>query len=96
MKELVTNAIQHSRTVESGGRVHIELKNTTTNFSIRVSDSGNGPATDAQSPGLGNKIVEALAHQMDATVTNGRLSAGYADNITIPHSVKTGCQMKTR
>jgi two-component sensor histidine kinase len=72
--------------------VHIELKNTTTNFSIRVSDSGNGPASDAQTPGLGTKIVEALAHQMDATVTKGRLSTGYAVTITIPHTVKTSCQ----
>ena len=59
MNELVTNAIQHSRAVEAGGRVHVVLQNTTENFSIRVSDPGNGPDGDAQPTGLGTKIVEA-------------------------------------
>jgi two-component sensor histidine kinase len=89
MNELVTNAIQHSRAVETGGRVHLVLKNTTENFSIRISDPGNGPDDDAHTTGLGTKIVEALARQIDATVTKGRLATGYAVTITIPHRVKT-------
>ena len=88
MNELVTNAIQHSRAVETGGRVHLVLKNTTENFSIRISDPGNGP-DDAHTTGLGTTIVEALAHQIDATVTKGRLPTGYAITITVPHRVKT-------
>jgi two-component sensor histidine kinase len=89
MNELVTNAIQHSGTVEAGGRVHVALKNDQDNFSIRVSDSGDGPTDGAQTTGLGVKIVEALAHQIDATVTKERLPTGYAVTITIPHRVKT-------
>ena len=89
MNELVTNAIQHSRSVETDGRVHIVLKNTTENFSIRVSDPGNGPDDNSQITGLGTTIVEALAHQIEATVTKGRLPTGYAVTITIPHRVKT-------
>jgi len=89
MNELVTNAIQHSRAVETGGHVHVVLQNTTENFSIRVSDPGNGPDGDAQPTGLGTKIVEALAQQIDATVTKGRLPTGYAVTVTIPHRAKT-------
>jgi two-component sensor histidine kinase len=90
MNELVTNAIQHSRAAETGGRVHVVLQNTTENFSIRVSDPGNGPDGDAQTTGLGTRIVEALAQQIDATVTKGRSPTGYAVTITVPHRVKTG------
>jgi hypothetical protein len=55
---------------------------------MRVSDSGNGP-DDAQTTGLRATIVEALAQQIDATVTKGRLPTDYAITITIPHRVKT-------
>ena len=89
MNELVTNAIQHSRAVETGGRVHVVLQNTTEDFSIRVSDPGNGPDEDAQPTGLGATIVEALAQQIDAKVTKGRLPTGYAVTITVPHREKT-------
>jgi two-component sensor histidine kinase len=87
MNELVTNAIKHSGAVETGGRVHIMLKNSTENFSVTVLDPGDGPDVE-QTTGLGARIVEALARQIVAAVTKGRLATGYAVTIIVPHRVK--------
>ena len=89
VNELVTNAIQHSRPAGKGGRVHVVLKNAPDNFSISVSDPGDGPDDDAtQTTGLGTQIVEAFARQIDATVTKERLPAGYVVTVTVPHRVQ--------
>ena len=83
--ELITNAIQHSGSVGKGGSVHVSLKNHADKFSISVSDPGNGPAIDAPpTAGLGTRIVEALAHQINATVTKERLAARYKVSVTVP------------
>lgn len=85
VNELVTNAIRHSRPAGDGGAVHVFLKNHAETFSISVSDPGKGPAIDAQSTtGLGTRIVEALAKQIDATVEKECLAAGYKVTITVP------------
>jgi two-component sensor histidine kinase len=86
VNELVTNAIQHSRPSNRGGRVQIVLKTAADSFSISVSDGGNGPPIDAdtQTYGLGARMVQAFAHQIGATITKGRNPAGYAVTVTIP------------
>jgi two-component sensor histidine kinase len=84
VNELVTNAIQHSRPAGRGGRVHIVLKSFPDNFSISISDLGDGPAATEIS-GLGTRIVESLALQIDATVTKCRVPAGYTVTMTVPH-----------
>jgi two-component sensor histidine kinase len=85
VNELVTNAIQHSGAVGEGGSVRVLLKNHKDMFSISVSDPGNGPVIDAQSTiGLGTRIVEALGHQINATVTKERLAAGYKVTVAVP------------
>ena len=43
VNELITNAIQHSRPPGESGNVHIVLKDHADNFSISVSDPGDGP-----------------------------------------------------
>jgi two-component sensor histidine kinase len=91
VNELVTNAIQHSRPVGEGGSVHIVLKSRRDNFSISVSDPGDGPAVAEASElgtrhaGLGTRIVDTLAHQLNAQVEKGRLSEGYSVTVTVPH-----------
>ena len=67
--------------------MHIVLKNSTENFSVTVLDPGDGPDVE-QTTGLGARIVEALARQIDAAVTKGRLATGYAVTIIVPHRVK--------
>ena len=84
VNELITNAIQHSRPVGEGGRVSILLKTFSDQFSVSVSDSGDGPA-GTQTSGLGTRLVDALAHQLQATVTRDRVPGGYAVTLTVPH-----------
>jgi two-component sensor histidine kinase len=86
VNELVTNAIQHSRPSSRGGRVQIALKTAPDSFSISVSDEGNGPPlhADTQTSGIGARMIEAFARQIDATITKGRGSAGYGVRVTVP------------
>jgi two-component sensor histidine kinase len=86
VNELATNAIQHSRPSSRGGRVQIVLKTAPESFSITVSDEGNGPPlhADTQTSGIGARMVEAFARQIDATITEGRNPAGYAVTVTVP------------
>ena len=83
VNELVTNAIRHSRPAGEGGSVHIVLEADAGNFAMSVSDPGDGPAVpqvgelDARRAGLGTRLVETLARQINATVTRGRSAAGY-------------------
>jgi two-component sensor histidine kinase len=86
VNELATKAIQHSRPSSRDGRVQIALKTAPDGFSISVSDQGNGPPqhTDTQTSGIGVRMVEAFARQMEATLTKGRSSAGYAVRVTVP------------
>jgi two-component sensor histidine kinase len=89
VNELVTNAIQHSRPSSRGGRVDIALKMAPDRFSISVSDQGDGPIDErdaiAQADGLGARMVDAFARQIDATITKERNPAGYAVTVTVPH-----------
>ena len=91
VNELVTNAIQHSRPVGESGNVQIVLKSHADNFSISVSDPGDGPPAAQTSAGLGTRhaglgtrIVETLARQINATVAKERLANGYKVTVTVP------------
>jgi two-component sensor histidine kinase len=86
VNELATNAIQHSRPLDRGGRVQIALKTAPDCFSVSVSDEGNGPSLHAgtQGSGIGARMVEALARQIDAMITRRRSSAGYDVTVTVP------------
>ena len=92
MNELITNAIQHSRPLGKTGNVHIVLKTCTDNFSLSVSDPGVGPPAaqaagdpGARHGGLGTRIVEALARQINATLAKERSATGYEVTVTVPH-----------
>jgi signal transduction histidine kinase len=79
-------AIQHSRPSSRGGCVQIALKTAPDRFSISVSDEGNGTPlhADTQTSGIGARMIEAFARQIDATITKGRSSAGYSVRVTVP------------
>jgi two-component sensor histidine kinase len=92
VNELITNAIQHSRPVGESGSVNVVLKDRANNFSISVSDPGDGPPANQQPgslgtrhAGLGTRIVETLARQINATVAKERSAAGYKVTVTVPH-----------
>jgi two-component sensor histidine kinase len=89
VNELVTNAIQHSRPASESGSVHIVLKQQEDNFSISVSDPGGGPPAaqtadlGTRHAGLGTRIVDALARQINATVSRELSAAGYKVTVAV-------------
>ena len=91
VNELITNAIQHSRPQDESGNVHIVLKSYADNFSISISDPGEGPADGhaagslgTRHAGLGTQIVETLARQINATLAKERSATGYEITVTVP------------
>jgi two-component sensor histidine kinase len=93
VNELVMNAIQHSRPQGEGGYVHIVLKNHANYFSICISDPGDGPSAEystsglgTRHAGLGTRIVDALARQINATLEKECLAPGYKVTVAVPHS----------
>jgi two-component sensor histidine kinase len=84
VNELVTNAIQHSKPIGESGTLHVLLKCHPDTFAISVSDPGNGPVTGQSPTGLGTRIVETLARQINATIAKGRLSKGFKVTVTVP------------
>jgi len=92
VNELITNAIQHSRPVSQGGSVHVTLKDQADHYSISVSDPGDGPAATkapgslgSRHSGLGTRIIETLARQIDATIAKEVLATAYRVTVTVPH-----------
>jgi two-component sensor histidine kinase len=90
--ELVTNAIKHSSPPSGGGRVQIVHKTAQDSFSITVSDEGNGPPLEAetQTAGIGARMIEAFARQIDGAITKGRNPAGYSVTLTVPRRTDRG------
>lgn len=92
VNELAMNAIQHSNPQSEGGNVRIVLKNHADNFSIGIADPGTGPAS-AQTvdgsgiphAGLGTKIIDTLARQINAKLTKETSARGYEVTVTVPH-----------
>jgi two-component sensor histidine kinase len=85
VNELVTNALRHSRPVGEDAGIRVVLRKNPDNFIIDVSDPGDGPATAQTESGLGTRIIETLAHQINATVAKGRVTTGYTVTVTVPH-----------
>lgn len=72
LTELVINSLKHGfPNGHRDGQVLVDYRSEGSGWILRVDDNGVGyPADDADSPpGLGTGIVEALAQQLDATVT---------------------------
>jgi len=70
--ELVINAIKHAfRDRPAGGKITVSFAEKEGAWLLAVSDNGTGMGTDNErgKPGLGTGIVDALAKQLDATVT---------------------------
>ena len=71
--------------------MHIVLEADAGNFSISVSDPGDGPAVPqanelgARRAGLGTRLVETLSRQINATVTKGCSAAGYTVTVAAAH-----------
>ena len=74
--ELVINSLKHAFPEGRKGRIVVSYRADGAAWTLSVSDDGVGMAQDVANkpPGLGTSIVNALAHQLKATV---RLTAGH-------------------
>jgi two-component sensor histidine kinase len=90
VNELITNAIQHSKPPGEGRNMRVWLKAHSDTFSISVSDQGEGPCADQTHAGLGSRIIEALARQINATIKKEHVAPGYKVTLTVPHDGQLG------
>jgi two-component sensor histidine kinase len=86
VNELLTNAIQHSLPVVEGKAVHVVVSSHPEDFSVSVSDPGDGPDPEETTAGLGTRLIDALVRQIDATMAKQSSTAGYTVTVSVPHS----------
>jgi two-component sensor histidine kinase len=84
--ELVINALKHAFPHHRHGKILVDYRSDGTSWTLSVSDTGIGmPADPADArPGLGTGIVEALARQLDATVSIAPANPGTSVSIIHP------------
>jgi len=86
--ELVINALKHGFPEGDEGEILVSYDAEHSDWRLSVADNGSGAkeATDDESPhvGLGTSIVEALAHQLGATVEKASGPQGTTVTITAP------------
>jgi two-component sensor histidine kinase len=85
VNELLTNAIQHSQPVDGRRAIHVVVSSHQNEFSVSVSDTGDGPDPAQTTSGLGTRLVNALAGQINATIRKQGLVANYIITVTVPH-----------
>jgi len=69
--ELVINALKHGFPGGAEGQILVSYDVQNAGWRLSVADNGSGPkepGNESPRPGLGTSIVEALAHQLNATV----------------------------
>jgi chemotaxis protein methyltransferase CheR len=83
--ELVINALKHGFPSGEEGEILVSYDAQDSGWRLSVSDNGSGPKEAAGEPahtGLGTSIVEALAHQLNATVQKTGGNRGTTVSIT--------------
>lgn len=83
--ELVINALKHAFPSGEEGEILVSYDVQNSGWRLSVSDNGSGPTEVANEPphvGLGTSIVEALAHQLKATVEKSGGPQGTTVSIT--------------
>jgi two-component sensor histidine kinase len=84
VNELLSNSIQHAK--PAGERVlRVVVRSDAHHFSVGVSDPGNGPGPAPIISGLGTRLVESLAGQINATLTRESSDGRYTVTISVPH-----------
>jgi two-component sensor histidine kinase len=85
--ELVINVLKHAFPNDQEGEVLVKYEAQNSGWQLSVSDNGSGPkevAGELPHTGLGTTIVEALAHQLNATVHKSSGPQGTAVTIAAP------------
>lgn len=87
LNELVVNALKHGFAVDQGGSIRVECRENADGISLTVSDDGAKLSRDfhpSESPGLGMKMINALARQLHARFEITRDSQRQAFSLHIP------------
>jgi hypothetical protein len=82
VNELVTNAVKY-------GGASCSVSTTTTPdglLTLMVSDSGSGPSADRPQTGMGSRMVNAFAKNLNAVVEQFADARGYTVKISVPLS----------
>jgi chemotaxis protein methyltransferase CheR len=69
--ELLINALKHAFSSGEEGEILVSYEAQASGWRLSVSDNGSGAKEEGDEPahtGLGTSIVEALAHQLNATI----------------------------
>jgi two-component sensor histidine kinase len=83
----VINALKHGFSAGAEGEIVVSYDVQDTGWRLSISDNGSGTQEASGEPphaGLGTSIVEALAHQLDATVQKTSGPQGTTVTITAP------------
>ena len=83
--ELVINALKHAFPDDRKGKILVDYKTHTANWTLSVTDDGVGISTAPGSAkaGLGTSIVQALTKQLGATISVAGANPG--TNVSIVH-----------
>jgi two-component sensor histidine kinase len=88
LNELTTNAIKHAFAPESEGLIAIAVRRSGGAVTVRITDNGKGVSDGfslTESTGFGMTIVNALLHQIDATIRHDvPPEGGTSFELTIP------------
>jgi two-component sensor histidine kinase len=84
VNELLTNAVQHSRSIGEGRDIRVVVSCQPDDFSVSVSDPGSGPDPTQTTSGLGTRLVDALARQINATIAKESVAGSYTVTVTVP------------
>jgi two-component sensor histidine kinase len=85
--ELVINALKHGFPAGAGGEIVVSYAALDSSWRLSVSDNGLGSleaSGEVPHTGLGTSIVEALAHQLEATVEKTSGPEGTVVTISAP------------
>jgi two-component sensor histidine kinase len=66
INEFVTNSAKHAFPGNRPGHIRIELQSSAAEFVVHLTDDGVGlPARAHESPGMGLRLMQSLAHQVE-------------------------------
>jgi two-component sensor histidine kinase len=82
LSELITNAARHAFESCAGGCISVDLTLACGRVVCRVSDSGN--AVRAPNPGLGTRLVDALAEDLEGDVERSYTECGTIITLSFP------------
>ncbi len=85
VNELVTNAFKYAFPGNRAGTIEVTFRQAeTSGFVLTVRDDGIGLCNASE--GLGSRLIRALAHQIDASMTRQGCAAGTVTTITLPQA----------